>query len=271
VNVFALIRAEFQKVLTTRIWWILLLVLVVYVAMLAGFLGAAFGGSFGSASEVPPVPTEQLSAVIYSVATAIGYVFPLMLGTLSVTGEFRHQTLTPTFLATPRRGRVLLAKIVALSVFGAIYGVGALIGSIGAGAGVFAITDLDNGLGDQDLWLLFARSVLAMALWAAIGVGVGALVPNQVAAIVIVLAFTQFVEPILRTVASFVSWAADLGNYLPGAAGDALVGASIYGSLGMAAGEATVVEWWQGGLILAAYAVVATVLGYLIAWRSDVT
>ena len=271
MSMIAAIRAEFQKVLTTRIWWVLLLVLVVYVALLAGFLGAAFGGIFGDDANAPQVPAELLPPVVYSIATAIGYVFPLLLGTLAVTGEFRHQTLTPSFLATPRRGRVLIAKVITLAVFGALYGVVALIGSVGAGAGVLALNGTDSGLGEQDLWLLFARSVLAMALWAAVGVGVGALVPNQVAAIVIVLAFTQFLEPILRTVAAFVSWAADLGNYLPGAAGDALVGASIYTSLGMATGEATQLEWWHGGLVLLAYALVATVAGYFTSWHKDVT
>lgn len=271
MSMIAAIRAEFSKILTTRIWWILLLVLLVYVALLAGFLGAAFSGTFGGATEGPQIPGDQLVPVVYSIATAIGYVFPLMLGTLAVTGEFRHQTLTPTFLASPRRGRVLVAKVVTLAIFGALYGIVALIGSVGAGSAALALNDVDSGLGEQDIWLLFARSVLAMALWAAIGVGVGALVPNQVAAIVIVLAFTQFVEPILRTVSSFVSWAADIGNYLPGAAGDALVGASIYTSLGMATGESTPFEWWWGGLILLAYVLVTTVVGYFTSWRKDVT
>lgn len=271
MNLIAAVRSEVQKIVTTRIWWILLVVLVVYVALLAGFLGAAFGGIFGGDSTAPELPSDVISPLIYSVATAIGYVFPLMLGTLAVTGEFRHQTLTPTFLTSPRRGRVLFAKVITLALFGALYGACALVASVGAGAAVFTVNDIDTGLGDQDIWLLFARSVLAMALWAVIGVGVGALVPNQVAAIVIVLAFTQFVEPILRTVASFVSWAADIGNYLPGAASDALVGASIYTSLGMATGDSATLEWWQGGLVLAGYALIATLIGYLVAWRSDVT
>src|SRR5690606_13366341 len=120
VNLIAAVRSEIQKIVTTRIWWILLVVLVVYVALLAGFLGAAFGGIFGDDSTAPAMPSDVVAPVIYSVATAIGYVFPLLLGTLAVTGEFRHQTLTPTFLATPRRGRVLLAKVITLALFGAL-------------------------------------------------------------------------------------------------------------------------------------------------------
>lgn len=266
------IRAEFAKVLTTRLWWFLLIVLIVYVAFTAAILAAAFGGALpGTESDAPQIPGEMLPPVIYSVASTVGYVFPLLLGTLAVTGEYRYQTLTPTFLATPRRGTVLAAKFITMAVFGAVYGIGALIGSAGPGAGILSLVEGETGLGEQDTWLLFARTILAMALWAVIGVGVGTLIPNQVAAIVVVLAFTQFVEPVLRTITIFVEWAAEVGNFLPGAAGDALVGASIFSAFALGGQAAGTLEWWQGGLLLLAYAVVASVVGYLVAWRRDVT
>ena len=269
------IRAEFVKLLTTKMWWILLIVLAVYVAFTAGILALAFSGSLpgpGGASDpgTPQIPADVLPPIVYSVASSIGYVFPLLLGTLAVTGEFRHQTLTPTFLATPRRGRVLAAKLVVMAIFGALYGVAALVGAVGAGAAILSANGA-TGLDDGDNWLMFARIVLAMALWAIIGVGIGALIPNQVAAIVVVLAFTQFIEPILRTVAGVVDWVAAVGNYLPGAAGDTLAGSSIFTALAASAGNAPTLEWWHGGLLLLAYALVATIVGYLVSWRRDVT
>lgn len=271
MNLIAAIRAEFSKLLTTRLWWILMIVLAVYVAFIAAILAAAFGGVLpGASSDAPQVPSALIPPMIYSVAHSIGYVFPLILGTLAVTGEFRHQTLTPTFLATPKRGLVLGAKLITMAVIGALYGVVALIGSVAAGAGMLSLSDGGTGLDIGDTWLLFARTVLAMALWAVIGVGVGTLIPNQVAALVVVLAFTQFVEPILRTVTAFVDWAAEVGKFLPGAAGDALVGASIFSALGMG-GSGTALDWWQGALVLLVIAMVAAAIGYLTAWRKDVT
>jgi ABC-type transport system involved in multi-copper enzyme maturation permease subunit len=269
------IRAEFVKLLTTKMWWILLIVLTAYVAFTAGILALAFSGSLpepGGAPDptTPQIPADALPPIVYSIASSIGYVFPLLLGTLAVTGEFRHQTLTPTFLATPKRGRVLAAKLVVMAIFGALYGVVAVVGAVGTGAAILSANGT-TGLDDGDNWLMFARIVLAMALWAIIGVGVGALIPNQVAAIVVVLAFTQFIEPILRTVAGVVDWVAAVGNYLPGAAGDTLAGASIFTALAASAGNAPVLEWWHGGLLLLAYALVATIVGYLVSWRRDVT
>ena len=271
------IAAEFAKIFTTRLWWILALVLFGYIGLLAGGLAALFSGLQTGAISPDTVNTGggelsgfgSLPPIIYSFASSVGYVFPVLIGALATTGEFRHQTLTPTFLATPRRGVVLGAKTVALTLVGAGFGVVALAASVGIGAGIMSAFGVDALLLDSETWLLVARSVLAMALWAAIGVGLGVLVPSQVASIVIVLAFTQFIEPLLRLAASFLEVTAKIGNFLPGAASDALVGASIF-TLMNPAGAAPL-DWWQGGLVLLGYALVATVFGYAVSWKKDVT
>jgi ABC-2 type transport system permease protein len=166
---------------------------------------------------------------------------------------------------------VLLAKVLSMALVGALYGVLSLAGSIGAGAVVLTATGNDARLGDADTWVLCARVILAMALWAVIGVALGTLVRNQVAALVIVLAFTQFVEPILRS-ASFVwGWTAQIGKFLPGSASDALVGWSVFTSLGAGSTQSVTLEWWQGGLVLFVIALVAALLGYVTTWNRDVT
>jgi ABC-type transport system involved in multi-copper enzyme maturation permease subunit len=270
------LSAEFLKLFTTRLWWILALTLFLYVGAMAGGLGALFGwaasnADAGASAGVSPLPAGlNLHAVIYSMATTIGYVFPVLLGAFAVTGEFRHQTLTPTFLATPRRGIVLSAKVLAMLLVGAGLGVVAWLATVGLGAAALGAFDLETGLGAEDSWLMIARGVLAMALWAAVGVGLGTLVPSQVAALIIVIAFTQFVEPTLRLAASFNEVTASIARFLPGAASDALVGASFY-SIAMPGGGGDALLWWQGGIILLAIAVAATVGGYFTSWRRDVT
>jgi ABC-type transport system involved in multi-copper enzyme maturation permease subunit len=273
MNLVNAIRSEAAKLVTTRLWWILLLVLVGYVLFTAGLIAGLFGalGDQLADSGQPALPAELLTPIVYSVATAVGYVFPLILGALSVTNEFRHQTLTPTFLATPGRGTVLVAKVVVLAVAGAVFGLAGAAASIGIGAPLLELSGNSASLDSPDTWWLAARVVLAMALWAVVGVGVGALVPNQVASIVIVLAFTQFLEPILRFGTSILEWTAQVGRFLPGAASDALVGASIYTTIAPSGSSVAPLEWWQGGLVLVAYAVVAGVAGYFTSWRKDVT
>ncbi|TFD49852.1 ABC transporter permease [Cryobacterium frigoriphilum] len=273
------IGAEFAKILTTRLWWILALVLFGYIGLLAGGLAALFAGIQSGAISPDAAGTSSggipdfgtLPPLVYSFASSVGYVFPVLIGALATTGEFRHQTLTPTFLASPRRGQVLGAKVIALFVVGAVFGVVALAASVGIGAPVMNAFDVDPMLSDAATWWLIGRIVLAMGLWAIIGVGLGVLVPNQVASIVIVLAFTQFVEPLLRLAASFLEVTARIGNFLPGAASDALVGASVFTMASPTGGAAEALDWWQGGLVLLAYALAATVGGYAVSWKRDVT
>ncbi|MCY7403832.1 MAG: ABC transporter permease [Cryobacterium sp.] len=270
------VAAEFSKIFTTRLWWILAIVLFCYIGLLAGGLAALFAGIQTGVISPDAVNTGggvttfgSLPPLIYSFASSVGYVFPVLLGALATTGEFRHQTLTPTFLATPRRGVVLGAKTVTLILIGAGFGVVALAASVGLGGGLLSAFGVDALLLDSQTWLLVVRTLLAMGLWAAIGVGLGVLVPNQVASIVIVLAFTQFIEPLLRLAASFLEVTAQIGNFLPGAASDALVGASVF-TIANPAGAAPL-DWWQGGLVLLGYAVVGTVIGYAASWKKDVT
>jgi len=271
MSLVAATRSETTKQFTTAMWWILAIILVVYVAFTASVLGGVFAASATGAlggAETPQLPSDGLSAMLYSTATSVGYVFPLLIGTLIVTAEFRHKTLTPTFLATPQRGTVLTAKVGTGILLGVLYGVLGIIASVSPAAAFLAGFGLDTELTASATWAVLGRMLLAYVLWVIIGIGVGALVRNQVGAIVGVLVFTQFLEPVARTAASLVEGLSDLTQFLPGAASDTLVGASIF-SLGMPVGDG--LQWWGGGLVLLGYAVVLLVLGYLVSWRRDVS
>lgn len=264
-------RSEFTKLFSTSMWWVLGIVLVGYVAFTAAALAFALGAASTGAlpGGGPAVPPDTLAPVLYSVATSVGYVIPLIIGTLMVTAEFRHKTLTATFLATPRRGAVLWAKGIAGVVIGAGFGIVAVVSAVGPAAGVLASFGVDAGLGSRDTWAMVGRMVLALTIWVIVGIGVGSLVRNQVAAVVGVLVFTQFLEPIARTAGAFVDGLDTVTNYLPGAASDALVGMSIFTVAG--AGSGAGLEWWAGGAVLLAYAAVFLVLGYLFNWRRDIS
>ena len=268
-------RSELAKQRSTSTWWILALVLLLYVGSTAAGLGGVFAASASGAlpgeAAAPAVPGADIPPLIYSLATAIGYVFPLLIGVLMVTGEFRHQTLTPTFLATPRRGIALGGKLVAGVVVGVGYGLVALLSTMGPGAGILALLDVDPALTEVGTWTMAARILLAFVLWVFIGIGVGTLVRNQVVAIVLVLAFTQFVEPIVRTVGAFIDGFSDVTPFLPGGASDGLVGASLYSSMALTGATGGFVpEWWLSGLVLLGYAVVLLGAGFATSWRRDV-
>ena len=272
MSLTAATRAESTKLFSTSIWWILALVLFAYVAFTAAVLGFIFAAAATGAlpGNAPALPEDGLAAVLYSTGTSVAYVFPLLVGTLMVTAEFRHKTLTPTFLATPRRGRVLVAKLAVGVFIGVILGVVGVVAAVGTSAAFLAGFGLDTAFTSPETWAMVGRMLLAYALWTLIGVGVGALVRNQVGAVVGVLVFTQFVEPTGRTAAAFVDGLSDVTQYLPGAASDTLVGASVL-SAAMPQGAGEPQEWWVGGLVLLGYAVFFVVLGHLVSWRRDVS
>ncbi len=260
------LAAEFSKTFSTRMWWLLLVILVGY----AGLGAAAIAFAFTLAPENAGMQLGglDLAPIVYSMATASGFVFPLILGAMSVTSEVRHRTLSTTFLATPHRWMVLVAKLVVAAALGALYGVAATAATVGLGALVLNASGEPTLLDDSGTWALIARMVLALALCGVLGVGIGVLIPSQVGSIVAILAFTQFVEPIVRTAAAFVEPLGDIARFLPGAAGDALVGASFYSAFG---GGSESLEWWQGGLVLAGYGIVFLAAGASTFWRRDVT
>jgi hypothetical protein len=274
---FRSIAAEFIKVMSLRSWWLLGIIMFGYVgltaAALAFFLsdvGAQLGGT-----GAPGLDATVTANLVYSSVTAVGLVIPLLFGALVATTEYRHRTLTPTVLAQPRRGVVLAAKSVVAAAFGALYGVIGLAGSVGIGAPVLIAVGESAALETPEVIGVLLRTVLATGLWSVLGVGLGALLTSQIATIVIVLVFTQFVEPILRLVASVWEWSAALGRFLPGAATDALVGAGILSSLGaldptVPTAAVDALLWWQGALVLTALATVFIASAALTTVRRDV-
>src|SRR4051812_4789503 len=64
---------------------------------------------------------EQLDFV-FRWGTMFGGLFAALLGALSMTGEFRHGTIRPTLLMTPRRRRVVGAKVIAGAAWGCAFG-----------------------------------------------------------------------------------------------------------------------------------------------------
>lgn len=187
----------------------------------------------------------------------LGALFAALLGAMSMTSEFRHGTIRPTFLVTPRRGGVMAAKVSVSIMTGAAFGL--VAGGIGAAAGAIAFRarGIDVFLHGGDYVLLVLGAAGAAALWAAIGVGVGALVRNQVPALIGICAWLLFVEGLL--VGDLVG-IGDIARFLPGAAASAISGQGPGKLLAPAAAAG----------LLAIYAAASAVAGSLATVRRDV-
>jgi ABC-2 type transport system permease protein len=194
--------------------------------------------------------SEQLMFV-FSWGERFGGLFAGLLGVLSITGEYRYGTIRPTFLITPRRGRVIAAKIAVALGLGAALGLLAAVMAAGVGGALLAARGIDVRLDHPDFVLLVAGGTIASALWGALGAGLGALVRRQVPAIVGLIIWLLLVENLL------VGFAPDAGRLMPGAAGAALAGLD----------PDTLLAPALGGLLLALYAAAAAAGGAATARR----
>ncbi|MDR3068018.1 MAG: ABC transporter permease [Cellulomonas sp.] len=268
---FQTLTMEFRKYFSTRTWWALLLVTLAWVAMnLATMvLAVHFGGSDMTEQDGMSMPKgDDLARLLYSMGTTLGFVFPAIVGAMSVAGEYRHQTLTPTLLADPVRWRVLAAKFVSAVPLGALYAVAVIVGCLAFGAAPLALLGDATALGSGQTWEMFARMVLAMVLWGLVGVGLGTLITNQMAAIVTLLGITMFLEPTLRAIPMLIGRDVPALAYLPGALGDGVTGESLYSMLGE--NGVSLLSLGPAVLGLVVYAVVLLVAGYFLRFRRDV-
>lgn len=193
---------------------------------------------------------DQLA--VFQVGTRAGMLFAGLAGALAITAEIRFGTIRPTFLVSPRRSPVIAAKLAVGCLVGVVYGLLAEGLMVGAAAVAFSLRGIPNELTGSDYAQLVAGGAAAAALWAIVGVGIGTLVRNQVAALVGLCAWMFLVESVSE---GFIPNAAKL---MPGGAGLSLAGNEHRLSLAVAA------------LLLLAYAAAAGAAGWAVTLRRDV-
>jgi ABC-2 type transport system permease protein len=245
-----LVRAELAKLRTIRLFYGVAAAMVVF-GVLTVVANVTSAGRQGN----PPLSADDLPALVSAPATMLSGA-ALLLGILGITGEFRHHTITQTFLTTPERGRVVAAKLAANALAGIAVAVLTLAVTTAVAlpwmnAKGLSVSVLDGGLGR-----VLGVTLLAAGLCGLVGVGVGALIRNQVAALVGVLVWVLVVEGLLLSLLN----APSLGKWLPSAAAAALTNPSD-GHLSR----------WAGGLLFAAYGLAFSVIGTRFVIRRDVT
>jgi ABC-2 type transport system permease protein len=251
-----LVRAEWTKLFTTKVWLGLLLGACAMVGGFAALFTALAGAEAdGGGPGIPPVGDPQFEELALSVG-AQANVLLLILGIIGMTQEYRHRTATPTFLATPRRSHVVIAKLLAYGLVAVPFAlvillVDVLVVTVYAGARGHAPSLTGDNL--QTL----ASSFLVLVVFAVIGVGVGALLRNQVGAIVGSLVYLFVIEGIVSAVGAIRG----IYKWLPGGAVQSIT--SDFETPGL-------LDAWQGGLLLLAYGLVFALLGTVLAVRRDV-
>jgi ABC-2 type transport system permease protein len=246
-----LVHSELLKLRTTRTTRVLLTLaaagtaaLVAIVLLLAGQPGQPALGP-DALRQLVLVPAQPLTLAA------------LVLGVLGMAGELRHGTATSTFLVTPRRGRVVAAKLAAAAVTGLVMSLAASAAVLAVGLPWLRAKGIEVAVADPEVAARVAGLAVAVALYAVLGTGLGALLRNQVAAVVVgLLWWSQGVERVLTGILHQPG----LERWLPMGAASALT-APGDGRLPM----------WAGALVFAAYGLGLALLGGRLVARRDLT
>jgi len=177
----------------------------------------------------------------------------LIFGIVGATGEYRHRTLAPALLVAPDRGRLDLARMLAYAAAALLVGLLMLLVAFGLGIPLLAGADGPD-LGGSDYAEIGVGGVLAAVLCATLGVGVGILVRNQVAAVVGALVWFFILEPLLPLIDERIA------DYTISGAASALGGGGADGGPSFAA----------AALVLVAWTAVFMLAGILVDRRRDV-
>ena len=245
-----LVHSELLKLRTTRTARVLLTLaaagtaaLVAIVLLLAGRPGQ------------PALGPDALRLLVLVPAQPLTLA-ALVLGVLGMAGELRHGTATSTFLVTPKRGRVVAAKLAA-AVTGLAMAAASSAAVLAVGLPWLRAKGIDVAIADAGVAARVAGLAVAVALYAVLGTGLGALLRNQVAAVVVgLLWWSQGVERVLTGILHQPG----LERWLPLGAASALT----------APGDGTL-PMWAGALVFAAYGLGLALLGSRLVARRDLT
>lgn len=274
-----LVGAELFKVRSTSLWWILAIILLpLYAASMAANWGNSYvllhnptadagaGGDVQAQLDAASQPIN-IATDLYTTGQYMGVLIVLLLSAIIVTGEFFHLTATTTFLTTPRREAVILAK------FGAAVVVGLVVWAVTTALNLLLVPlimdalNIGSQITEPGVWRAIGLNALVFMLWAVLGVGLGVLIRSQLAAtlilsIVYVAGSQAFALIFFLLVTRVADWFKYLQVLVPTTASDLMVsGTELPGNP----------PRWAGAAVLIGYALVAGTLGTLITRRRDIS
>jgi ABC-2 type transport system permease protein len=184
-----LVHAEFRKLRTTQVWFWLLLATVAVSALLVVAQIAPHDG-VRTASDVPDL----------FASSSTSYILVFVLGALGITTEFRYQTITPTVLQTPSRWAIVTAKMITYALVGIGYALVSVAVQLLVAVPWLSSKHIDVDFGNSHVIHAIVGVFGVVALFGIVGLGFGALLRNQIVAVVVGIVFLLVIENLLLAI-----------------------------------------------------------------------
>lgn len=236
--------------------------LVAAAVVLPVLLGGAMTASVDTSLCPSPAGCQEDTTRLALAGVWAGQVAVVVLAVLAVTNEYDSGMIQATLAATPRRGRVLLAKAAVVTATVLAAGTAGVVGSLAAGRAILPGNGFTEANGypplspaDEPTLRAAGGTVLYLGLVALLSLGLGAVVRDTAGALLGVLALL-YVVPVVAALVGDPAWQARLQKVAPMTAGLA-----IQATTGL---ERLPIGPWAGLGVLAAYAGTAMLLGAVV-------
>lgn len=207
-----LIRSEVRKTRSTQVWMWMILPAVALTAL------ATIGQTYGSIQDHDHVNAPIRYYDIFTTSRGASVAL-LVIGILGLTTEFRHKTITPTLLAIPKRWTLLTGKAISYVMFALFYAVACLVVNFAIAIIWLQADGIPVSFG-HGVPGGVAKTFIALVLTAVFGLGLGALVRNQAAAMVIGIFYFALINGLLSAIPWVRHW---IYPWTPGGAVDAFL------------------------------------------------
>lgn len=260
------VTAEARKITTTRMWIVLLAITAATAVLGSGAVGSL--GLIGGTADAFQDP--DFLASIYTGGNGFARILAIVGGAIAMGNEYRHRTLADSYLAVPRRWQLVTGKAIVTAFYGLAFGLVATV--IGFLVAIPFVLGKDGGmfLGKGSTWQALTMNVVSLAVWAMIGMALGILIRNMIAAVLVAIGFSYMLEPLLNLLFQAKDWAVAT-NLMPSGATDGMIGVSLAGMGNSGAGEG--VSAWPAAvelLVLFGWAVIPALIGIFFTIRRDV-
>jgi ABC-type transport system involved in multi-copper enzyme maturation permease subunit len=250
--VIRLVHAEFLKLRTTQVWFWLLVAAIAISALTV--IGPLASGNVHNGRDV---------AQMFGTA-ALAYVVLFVLGVLGVTTEFRYQTITPTVLQTPSRWAIVTAKMITYALVGIAYSIVCVLVQLAIALPWLSAKNVDYSLGKDGIPHAVAGVFVVLALFGIVGLGVGALLRNQIVAVSVGVIFLL----VLENVVGAIPGVRHIYPYMPGSAARSIADVTARSD---DIGGVHLLPVAGGVIVLLLWAFVPAIVGAAFSMNRDIT